>query len=197
MNPVYPKRPRRRPGSATARLSPRQKSLVDQMRRCFQRCGVHAAPDQVARLAALAFQAAFPPGKRRSILGQAIVAGISARRAMLASEGGSIPAGEAALKIGISVRALGQRYREGSILGWHDEHSRATRYPAWQFGPHGLLPGIEDVLRRFNEAAYLNDMARLMFFLNRFEFLDDKRPLDCLRAGDIESALRATSAYLE
>lgn len=184
-------------GSTIDRLNPKQKVLIKVIRVCFRECSAEVRPDQVARLAALAFQAEFPAGNPRNILGQAITRGIVARRELLREEGGSIFAAEAARKLGITKGAVVQRYRKGTIVGWYCEHGRAIKYPVWQFRRNGLLPGITEILQLFNESAYLDDIARLMFFLCRFEFLGDKRPLDCLRCGDVESARRATLAYLE
>ena len=180
-------------GSTIDRLNPKQKALIKVIRACFRECAGKVPPDQVARLAALAFQAEFPAGGSRSILGQAITRGIVARRELLMEEGGSISAAEAARKLGITKNAVVQRYRKGTIVGWYDEHGRATKYPVWQFRKEGLLPGITEVLGLFNQSAYLDDIARLMFFYCRFGLLGDKRPLDCLRSGDVESARRAAS----
>lgn len=181
MKSKIPKARHRSHGSTIDRLNAKQKALIRVIRACFRECSGEVRPDQVARLAALAFRAEFPAGDSRNILGQAITRGIVARRELLGEEGGSISAPEAARKLGITKNAVVQRYRKGMLVGWYDEHARATKYPLWQFGKRGLLPGIEEILRLLNESAYLDDISRIMFFLCRFGFLGDKRPLDCLR----------------
>lgn len=180
------------------RLNQRQRSLIEKLRSCLRECAVHTPRDQLARLTALAFQAEFPVGESRNALAHAIARGILTRRQLLREEGGSVSTAEAAERLGVSRRAVLERYRMGTIIGWFDENSRAIKYPIWQFKTRGLLPGIEGILQLFNEHADVDDdIARVMFFLSRFGFLRDKRPLDCLRCGDIESAQRAALGFLE
>jgi hypothetical protein len=187
-----------RQGSSIDRLNQRHSALVQKLRACLRECAVDTPPDRVARLTALAFQAEFPVGDGRNPLAHAIVRGILARRQLLTEEGGSVSTTEAAEKLGVSRRAVLERYRRGTIVGWFDENRRAIAYPIWQFKSGGLLPGIEAILQLFNEYAHVDDdMARVMFFLTRFGFLGDKRPLDCLRSGDIEGARRAALGFLE
>lgn len=191
-------RPRRRQRSVIDRLNQHQRNVVEKLRSCLRECAAHTPTDQVARLTALAFQAEFPVGEGRNAVPHAIARGILARRQILRAEGGSVSTAEAAQRLGVSKRAVLERYHKGTIVGWLDENTRAIRYPVWQFNTRGLLPGIEEILQLFNEHGDADDdMARVMFFLSRFGFLGDERPLDCLRSGDLESAQRAASGFLE
>ena len=74
---------------------------------------------------------------------------------------------------------------------------RVYLYPVWQFderGRGGVLGGLEDVLGSFGgEDAWM----RASFFLRENGRLEDKRPLDALRDGEIESVERAARAYGE
>ena len=56
------------------------------------------------------------------------------------------------------------------------------------------MPGLEEVLRSFGvEEPWM----QASFFLRQNGRLDDRRPLDALREGDVEAVKRAASAYGE
>jgi hypothetical protein len=127
-------------------------------------------------------------------LALAILRGRVAREELKQQEGGSISASEAAEKLGISKTAVLKRYREGKLLGWREARQDAVRFPIWQFTEDNVLPGIPEVMTILNEAPWMDDWGRILFFLNRRSSLDGKRPLDFLRKGRDERVLWAASA---
>jgi hypothetical protein len=68
-------------------------------------------------------------------------------------------------------------------------------FPLWQFDEgtrDGLLPGLTRVLRSFSVE---DPWMRSEFMLAPDDRLGGKRPLDALREGEAEAALRTASAY--
>jgi hypothetical protein len=66
-------------------------------------------------------------------------------------------------------------------------------YPVWQFArkPKRVMLGIRDCLAELDSD---DDRATTVFFLSYMTRLAGKRPLDCLRAGKIEAAIKAARA---
>lgn len=121
-----------------------------------------------------------------------------ARKKMLAAEGGSISAEEAAERLGITAATLLRRYRNGRVLGWKEPGKAAVHFPVWQFKGSGLLSGLAEVLSALAKGyAELDDMGRIGFFLVQFGFLGGHRPLDLLRKGRIADAMLAAQAFTQ
>jgi hypothetical protein len=66
-------------------------------------------------------------------------------------------------------------------------------YPVWQFArkPKRVMLGIRDCLAELDSD---DDCQTTVFFLSYMTRLAGKRPLDCLRAGKIEAAIKAARA---
>jgi hypothetical protein len=66
-------------------------------------------------------------------------------------------------------------------------------YPIWQFArkPKRVMLGIRDCLAELDSD---DDCENTIFFLSSMTRLAGKRPLDCLRAGKIEAAIKAARA---
>ena len=66
-------------------------------------------------------------------------------------------------------------------------------YPVWQFArkPKRIMLGIRDCLAELDSD---DDLENTVFFLSSMTRLAGKRPLDCLRAGKIEAAIKAARA---
>jgi len=126
----------------------------------------------------------------------ALARGRNAWRKLTASEGGSISSVAAAELIGISESAVLRKYRMGQLLGWKDEGTDAIWFPRWQFAKGKVLPGLAKVMSVLNQAGYLDDKARILFFLSEFSFVAC-RPLDLLREGRLNEALLASKHYIE
>jgi len=126
----------------------------------------------------------------------ALLRGRVAREEIKQEEGGSISSAEAAARLGISKTAVLKRYHHAQLLGWKEARQGAVRMPVWQFTEDNVLPGIPEVLTVLNQASWMDDWARVLFFLNRRSSLGDQRPLDLLRKGGDKRVLRAATAAI-
>jgi len=126
-------------------------------------------------------------------LADARLRGLEARRRLLEAEGGTFSADEVAGLLGISREAVNQRRRAGRLLALSTGR-RGYRYPAWQFGEEGVLPGFERALK---ELAVRGQWGRAAFFLGGNARLGGRRPLDLLQRGgpeDVEAVVDAARA---
>jgi len=130
-------------------------------------------------------------------LALALLRGRVAREELKQQEGGSISAAEGAEKLGISKTAVLKRYHDGKLLGWREARQDAVRFPIWQFTDDNVLPGIPGVLAVLNEAPWMDDWGRILFFLNPRRSLDGKRPLDLLRKGNTQKVISLAQAAIE
>jgi hypothetical protein len=122
----------------------------------------------------------------------ALLRGAEAKREMLRAEGGVLSAAQLAAFLGITVAGLNKR-RERNRLFWL-EVGDGFVYPAFQLGPTGLAPGVREVLDAFTVA---DPWMRVHFMLTGDRRLGGRRPLDLLRAGEVEPVVRAAAAYGE
>jgi hypothetical protein len=125
----------------------------------------------------------------------AVERGAAVRQRLTEAEGGSLAAEEAAKTLGMSKVAVLKRYQKGKLLAWREERQHAVRFPRWQFHEGKVLEGLEKVLARLNSTCRLDDFGRLLFFLSDSRFLGGKRPLDCLREGELHKVLQAAEGY--
>lgn len=113
-------------------------------------------------------------------------AGAAIVDALKNADGGSYAASELPKQWELSNAVLHRRRGEFRIIFWRDA-KHAFHYPKWQFNEAGaLLPGIQEVLQLFKS----QDEWRVMrYFLGARQQLDGQRPLDLLRAGNIEAVM--------
>jgi hypothetical protein len=156
---------------------------------------VTAAPQNLVRLTEIAFRQEYPVAKADNRLANAMARGITARRKLMEADGGSLSAEEAARELGLSKTAILKRYHKGRIIAWREERQNAARFPVWQFQDHKVLHGLEEVLQILNAGSRLDDFGRMLFFLSNWGFLGKKRPVDCLRAGEVNKVLQAAGGY--
>lgn len=123
-------------------------------------------------------------------LADARLRGLEARVQLLDAEGGTLSADQAAAQLGISREAVNQRRRSGKLLALSTGR-RGYRYPAWQFGEEGVLPGLEQTLGSFGIEGQWGQAA---FFLGGNARLDGERPLDLLRRGRPEDIAAVVEA---
>jgi len=172
-----------------------EEQVVRHLRTALRQKADAVSPDNLARLTGIAFRREFPAAKADNRLANAISRGIAARQKLTNAEGGSLSAREAAQRLGISKAAILKRYHKGSIIAWREERQNATRFPAWQFKDNKVLEGLGKVLQVLNAGSRLDDVGRMLFFLSNIGFLGGKRPLDCLRAGELAKVLQAAQGY--
>lgn len=124
-------------------------------------------------------------------LADARLRGLEARARLLEAEGGTLSADEAARRLGLGSReAVNKRRKAGRLLALSTGR-RGYRYPAWQFGDEGVLPGFEEALRSL---GVVGGWGRAAFFLGGNAGLGGERPLDLLRSGseeEVEAVIEA------
>jgi hypothetical protein len=174
--------------------------IVKNIRSALRRSAVEsdpviAAPSNMIKLAEIALCREYPVAKADNRLVNAMARGITARRKLMEAEGGSLSAQEAAQELGISKAAILKRYHKGQIIAWREERQNAARFPVWQFKDHKVLEGLEEVLKILKAGSRLDDFGRMLFFLSNRGFLGKKRPVDCLRAGEVNKVLQAARGY--
>ena len=126
-------------------------------------------------------------------LASARLRAIDVRSRLLASEGGTLSTEEVAQRLNLTRQAVDSRRKRGTLLAVQLGR-RGYRFPVWQFSADGLLPGLEAMLRVLDEQS---PWIHLAFVLNQNAWLDNQRPLDVLRAGDIDRVLEAARRYGE
>jgi hypothetical protein len=111
---------------------------------------------------------------------------------MIDLAGGTLSSEEAARALHLTRQAVEKRRRAGRLLAL-SLGRRGHRYPAFQFGEGGL-PGLERVLGALKDH---DPWTQLAFFVTRQSDLDDQTAVVRLRAGDVETVLRAAGAVGE
>jgi hypothetical protein len=129
-------------------------------------------------------------------LAEARLRGVAEQRRLLGEAGGAVGATEAAEILGVSRQAVDARRKKGRLLavatgrhGW--------RYPRCQFdegSEDGVVRGLERVLGAVEDEG---GWMRLAFLLSPEERLGGRRPLDALRAGEVEAVVEEALSYGE
>lgn len=112
------------------------------------------------------------------------------RRRQLLAE--SLTAPQVAGLLGSSRQTPHTRLRTGGLLAVYDRG--AWRFPAWQFdpeGPDGVVAGLPEVLRALDGVS---DFAKLVWLTRPSPYLEGSRPMDALRAGEMERVAREARA---
>ena len=110
--------------------------------------------------------------------------GRRAVEALKLAEGGSLSRTEAAARLNLSLAGLYLRLQKRQIVAWTDANGR-MRFPVWQFGANGMLPGIVDCLEALGRD---DEWAVMRFFLTPVESMGSKSALTFLREGRIDLA---------
>ncbi len=126
-------------------------------------------------------------------LAKARARGILAQRELLAVEGPALSATEVAAALKLTRQAIDKRRGAGRLLAV-STGARTYHYPAWQFTQTGVLAGLEQVLA---ELKLQPPWAQLRFFVSGNHRLSGKRPLDCLRRGQVERVIKAAAQFSE
>lgn len=102
---------------------------------------------------------------------------------MQKAEGGAPPGAELRKRFGLRLADLRRWRHEYWIVYWQGAKGTFF-YPKWQFIDMGtILPGIQEVLQMFQSRDQWHVMR---CFLGERYYLGERRPLDLLRAGEIE-----------
>ena len=101
---------------------------------------------------------------------------------------GALTAPQVAHLLGTSRQTPHDRAKRGSLLAIYDRGM--LRFPPWQFDPRsadGVLPGLPAVLR----ALRTSPLGKASWLIRSNPAIDASRPIDLLRAGEIDRVLRA------
>jgi hypothetical protein len=131
-----------------------------------------------------------PQGSQRDSVQPSFVARISTED-LLRAEGGCIGDQAVVDLLELENIAIVEDWRRHIIAIKSD--SETWKYPIWQFArkPKRVMLGIRDCLAELDSD---DDCENTVFFLSSMTRLAGKRPLDCLRAGKIEAAIKAARA---
>jgi hypothetical protein len=113
---------------------------------------------------------------------------------LLAARGGCIGEVEVADLMGLESAFIVHRWRSyRQIVAVRNETGQWV-FPIWQFARKHkrIMLGIRDCLA---ELSFESEWEPLIFFLTRLDSLGGHSPLDCLRAGKIEAAIKAARQY--
>jgi hypothetical protein len=102
------------------------------------------------------------------------------------AEGGALSGAQMKRAFGLSPAVLHRRRKEHRIVFWRDSRHDFF-YPRWQFTETGaMLPGIQDILQMFNSD---DEWRVIRYFLGPRKQMNDRRPLDFLRAGEADKVI--------
>lgn len=109
-------------------------------------------------------------------------------------EGGAWTGAELNDQFRLTPATLHKRRSEHRIVSWKDARNR-FHYPKWQFNDAGaLISGVQDVLQTFQS---LDEWRVMRYFLAPRHQLDDRTPLDLLRAGEVDKVVAHARAHAE
>ena len=118
--------------------------------------------------------------------------GILARKELEQAGGGSLSSTDVTDLLGLKGRpSLARKRLTRQLIAWRSAGGK-WRYPRWQFGASGTLPGLKECLDALGTD---NGYGAMIFFLSPRHSLDGKRPLDLLREGKIEEAVAVAKRH--
>lgn len=117
-----------------------------------------------------------------------------AKQNLLAVRGGCIGHVEVVELMGLTDKSMVDRWREHRQIVSVKDDAGQWVYPVWQFvrKHKRIMLGIRDCLA---ELPFESESEPLIFFLSCMETLGGHSPLDCLRSGKIEAAIKAARQY--
>ena len=133
-----------------------------------------------------------PQGSHRDSVQPPLVAQISAED-LVRVEGGCISDQEVAELLGLENITILEDWRRHRQIVAFKTKAETWMYPVWQFArkQKRVMLGIRDCLAELDSD---DGCQTAVFFLSYMTRLAGKRPLDCLRAGKIEAAIKAARA---
>lgn len=146
-----------------------------------------AQSDAGTLLAALTNTAMLAAFRTDDPLLEARAQGAAAKQWLIEAEGGLRPGADLAAMLGISRQAVDKRRKAGALIAL-ELGRRGYGYPAWQVHQGRSLPGLSRVISALPDDTPLMRMA---FLLGPNSWLDERRPLDLLRSGEVEPVIAA------
>ena len=124
-------------------------------------------------------------------LAAARLRGLKMKEELLNKAGGALTAEQAAELLHMTRQGVDKRRKARKLIAI-DVGKRGYVYPAFQFDENVRLH-LEKVLSEVD--SRIEGWTLLAFFINGTDYLDGASPLEELRAGNLESVLRAARAY--
>ena len=124
---------------------------------------------------------------------EAMARGAAIKRELLTSGGGGLTSSQVAGALGITRQAVDKRRIRHALLAVPNGSGEYV-YPACQFTPEGVMPGLEEVLRAFR---IRNPWTQLSMLLASAPSLEGKTILEVLKAGQIERAVDIVTSFGE
>jgi hypothetical protein len=142
------------------------------------------APEEMGKAASIA-RSAFEPDARA----RAMLRGVEIAESDLAAAGGAFDLQQLQrLLHGLSRQRIERRVREGTLLAVVGPSNR-RRYPTIQFNRDGtVVEGLKEVRDALN---FESPWSVLNFLVHPDDRLNNRRPIDLLRAGDIAPVLES------
>jgi len=124
-------------------------------------------------------------------LANARLRGLVLKREMLEAEGGAMTTEEVAKLLRMTVQAVHKRRKARKLIAV-SLGRRGYLFSQWQFEDK-VHPVLDQVLATLDVSV--SDWGLVSFFVNGNIYLDGVSPLEALRRGNLEGALRAARAY--
>jgi hypothetical protein len=124
---------------------------------------------------------------------EAMARGAAIKQELLAAAGGGLTSSQVAGALGITRQAVDKRRLRGALLAVPNGSGEYV-YPACQFTPQGLIPGIEDVLRAFRIRS---PCTQLSVLLAPSPALGGKTLIKALKSGMIARAVAVAASFGE
>lgn len=133
--------------------------------------------------------------QNNEILRAAKLRGVLAKQRLLSAEGGSIGVLEVSKILGLQRQSVDKRRKAGSLIAI-DIGTHGYKYPIWQFTENGVLDGIPEVIKIFQDKR-IGSIELYIFFLYENLRLGNKRPLDLLKKGSKKDVIEVAKLYGE
>jgi hypothetical protein len=124
---------------------------------------------------------------------EAMSRGATIKRELLESAGGGLTSSQVAAALGITRQAVDKRRSRRALLAVPNG-SGEYLYPACQFMPDGVIPGLEGVLHAF---AIRSPWTQLSVLLAPAPALAGMTILEALKSGRVENAIGVAASFGE
>ncbi len=126
-------------------------------------------------------------------LAPAKIRGLKLQQEILAAEGGCIFSTDFAELVAMTPAGVDKARKAGALVAFARGQTKFS-YPIWQIHEGAVLRGLRESVRALGNASMF---TKANFFLSANSRLYGKRPLDLLRAGEVNAVIAAATAFGE